>query len=302
MEATVAGSGGEPMLACPEIGLPRLYRGKVREMFEAGPERLLMVATDRLSAFDVVFDQGIPGKGEVLTRLSALWFGATAGIVPGHMLSMDLAGLGLAEPAVRLLSGRAMLVRRAARIDVECVVRGYLAGSGWREYQRQGTVCGIPLPPGLRLNDRLPEPVFTPALKNDTGHDENVSFDVVASRFGAEVAQRLRDLSLRLYAFGAERCARVGILLADTKFEFGMAAGSLTLIDEVFTPDSSRFWPADRHHPGQPIDSLDKQPIRDYAQSTGWNLEPPAPRLPPEIVARCAERYREALARVQAAL
>jgi len=299
---TDAPVAGQVLLACPELGLPRLHRGKVRELFAVGEDRLLLVATDRLSAFDVVFPQGIPGKGEALTRISALWFGVTAGVVPGHLLSVAPPDFGVAPAHHGLLAGRSMLVWRARRIDVECVVRGYLAGSGWKEYQRQGTLCGLPLPRGLVLNAALPEPIFTPALKNDVGHDENVSFAALAARHGEDLARQLRATSLRLYALGAEHCARAGILLADTKFEFGFVGDTLTLIDEVCTPDSSRFWPADRYRPGEPIDSLDKQPIRDYVQASGWNLEPPAPDLPAEIIARSAARYQEALRRVRAAL
>ncbi len=310
--APIPPPGPPPMLECPDLGLPRLHRGKVREMFAIDAERLLLVATDRLSAFDVVFPQGIPGKGEVLTRISALWFQATGRVVPGHLLTLELDGLGLPPDTARRLHGRSMVVRRARRIDVECVVRGYLSGSGWREYQQSGTVCGIALPPGLRLNDRLPEPVFTPALKNDAGHDENVSFGVLCERAGHARAEELREVSLRLYRFGAERLAAAGLILADTKFEFGLVGpppvdgrpdpGTLTLIDEVFTPDSSRIWPVEQYRPGEPVDSLDKQPVRDFVQSIGWNLEPPAPALPPAIVAETAHRYQEALRRVRAAL
>jgi len=290
------------LLACPDIGLPRLHRGKVREMFALGDDRLLLVATDRLSAFDVVFGQGVPGKGRVLTQLSALWFRATAPRAPGHLITTDLGGAGLSAAHLEVLSGRSMIVRRAARIDVECVVRGYLAGSAWKEYQQRGTACGIALPPGLPMNSRLPEPIFTPALKNDVGHDENVPFQAVAERLGQEMAARLRAVSVDLYGFAAERCAAVGILLADTKFEFGLVDGRLTVIDELLTPDSSRLWPAEAYRPGEPVDSLDKQPIRDYVQSIGWNLEPPAPALPDAVVRRSAERYREALERLRRAL
>lgn len=290
------------MWECPEIGLQRLHRGKVREMFAVGADRLLLVATDRLSAFDVVFAQGIPGKGEVLTQMSALWFHATAGMVPGHLITTDIAGIGLTPADQAGLSGRSMVVRRARRIDVECVVRGYLAGSAWKEYRQKGTACGVPLPPGLPLNGRLPEPIFTPALKSDQGHDENVSLSVVAAHYGADVTDAVANLSLQLYAFASARYADAGILLADTKFEFGFVGDTLTVIDELFTPDSSRLWPVDRYRAGEPVDSLDKQPIRDYVQSIGWNLEPPAPSLPEEVLVRSGERYREALRRVRVAL
>ncbi len=290
------------MLACPDLPLTRLHRGKVREMFAVDGDRLLLVATDRLSAFDVVFGQGIPGKGKVLTGMSELWFGATGHILPNHFLTGALEGLPLDEGQRALLAGRSMVVHRARRVDVECVVRGYLSGSGWKEYQKTGATGGIPLPAGLVMNGRLPEPIFTPALKNDTGHDENVSLAIVADRYGAELANRLRDVSLALYGFGAARCARAGILLADTKFEFGFVGDQLTVIDEVLTPDSSRFWSADRYTPGKAIDSLDKQPIRDFVQAAGWNMEPPAPELPEDVVARSAERYQEALRRVRTAL
>lgn len=292
----------EVLLACPDLALTRLHRGKVREMFAVDGDRLLLVATDRLSAFDVVFGQGIPGKGQVLTGMSELWFGATGQIVPNHFLTDSLEGLPLDDGQRALLAGRSMVVRRARRVDVECVIRGYLSGSGWKEYQKSGATGGIPLPPGLVLNGKLPEPIFTPALKNDTGHDENVSLAIVADRYGAELANRLRDVSLELYGFGAARCAKAGILLADTKFEFGLVDGELTVIDEILTPDSSRFWPAERYTPGKAIDSLDKQPIRDFVQATGWNMEPPAPELPAEVVAHSAERYQEALRRVRTAL
>lgn len=286
------------LLTCPDLGIPRVHRGKVREMFDLG-DRLLMVATDRLSAFDVVFPTGIPGKGRVLTELSVLWFRATAHMVPNHLLTTSTGGLGLAPEHEALLAGRSMVVRRARRIDVECVVRGFLAGSGWKEYRESGAVCGVKLPPGLRLNSRLPEPIFTPALKSDQGHDENVSFEEVARRIGQETAARLRDLSLELYEFARTRAERAGILLADTKLEFGWVDGELTLIDEVFTPDSSRYWPMDRWREGEPIDSLDKQPVRDWAESSGWNKEPPAPPLPPGLVAETAARYRDVLERLR---
>lgn len=291
----------EALLTAGEIGLPLRHKGKVREVFDLG-EHLLFVATDRLSAFDVVFAEGIPGKGRVLTELSALWFRATEHIAPNHLVTTDVSGLGLRPDVAARLTGRSTVGRKTERIDVECVVRGYLAGSGWKEYQRDRTVCGVPLPGGLQLNSRLPEPIFTPALKNDAGHDENVPESRVAELYGAETTAWLRETSLRLYQFAAERAAQAGIILADTKFEFGRAGDEIILIDEIFTPDSSRFWPENRYVLGEPIDSLDKQPVRDYVETTGWNKQPPAPPLPPHVVAECAARYEDALARLRQVL
>ena len=292
----------EVLLTVPDLGLRRLHRGKVREMFEIDADRLLMVATDRLSAFDVVFPQGIPGKGRVLTQMSALWFDATRHIVPNHLITTDLSGLDLPGAVRPLLEGRSMVVRRARRIDVECVVRGYLAGSGWKEYQAAGTVCGIPLPDGLQLSSRLPEPIFTPALKNDLGHDENVPEAEVRRRFGDEVTDFIKEKALVLYAFAAGVAEKAGILLADTKLEFGFAGDGIVLIDEVFTPDSSRYWPADRYRVGEPVDSLDKQPVRDYVERTGWNKQPPAPQLPEELIQETARRYADVLERLRRVL
>lgn len=291
----------EALLTAGEIGLPLRHKGKVREVFDLG-DHLLFVATDRLSAFDVVFAEGIPGKGRVLTELSALWFRATEHIAPNHLVTTDVSGLGLRPDVAARLTGRSTVGRKTERIDVECVVRGYLAGSGWKEYQRDRTVCGVPLPGGLQLNSRLPEPIFTPALKNDEGHDENVPESRVAELYGAETTAWLRETSLRLYQFAAERAAQAGIILADTKFEFGRAGDEIILIDEIFTPDSSRFWPENRYVLGEPIDSLDKQPVRDYVETTGWNKQPPAPPLPPHVVAECAARYEDALARLRQVL
>ena len=290
------------LLSCPELGLRRIHKGKVREMFELPDDRLLLVASDRLSAFDVVFPQGIPGKGRVLTQLSVLWFGATRGICANHLLTTSVSDLGIAPEAVGALEGRSMVVRKTKRIDVECVVRGYLAGSGWKEYQQSRSVCGIPLPEGLQLNSKLPEPIFTPALKNDVGHDENVSEARVREIYGDKVTDWLRDTSLALYMLAAAKAAEVGIILADTKFEFGMVGDEIILIDEVFTPDSSRYWPADRYVPGKPIDSLDKQPIRDYVESIGWNKQPPAPELPDALIAETSARYEDALLRLASVL
>lgn len=290
------------LLTVPDPGLRRLHRGKVREMFELDADRLLMVATDRLSAFDVVFPQGIPGKGRVLTQLSALWFGATRHIVANHLVSDDLGGLGLPGDVRRLLEGRSLVVRRARRIDVECVVRGYLAGSGWKEYQASGTVCGIPLPAGLRLSSRLPEPIFTPALKNDRGHDENVPEAEVRRRLGDAVTDFIKEKSLALYRYAAGVAEKAGMILADTKFEFGFVGDEIVLIDEAFTPDSSRYWPADRYREGEPVDSLDKQPVRDWAEQTGWNKQPPAPELPGELIEETARRYADVLDRLRKVL
>ncbi|HEY8347083.1 MAG TPA: phosphoribosylaminoimidazolesuccinocarboxamide synthase [Symbiobacteriaceae bacterium] len=290
------------MLTCPDLGIPRIHRGKVREIFALPDDRLLMVATDRLSAFDVVFDQGIPEKGRVLTQLSVLWFQATRSICPNHFLTTDLTGLGLPEEVLPLLEGRSMVVRRTRRIDVECVVRGYLAGSGWKEYQQTGSVCGVKLPAGLRMNDRLPEPIFTPALKNDQGHDENVSESRVRELYGDRVTDFLKERSLALYKAAAAKAEAAGIILADTKFEFGFDGDEIILIDEALTPDSSRYWPADRYRPGEPIDSLDKQPIRDYVEQIGWNKRPPAPQLPERLVAETTARYVDVLQRLQRVL
>lgn len=289
------------LLSCPALGKPCLYKGKVREMYDLG-NAMLMVATDRLSAFDVIFPDGIPGKGKTLTQLSALWFQSTRHIIDNHMITTNLTQVGLQPEEMRILDSRSMVVRKAERIDVECVVRGYLAGSGWKEYRQSNTVVGIRLPAGLQLSSRLPEPIFTPALKNDVGHDENVPPERVAEKFGKQVADSLRETSLQLYEFAAQKALEAGIIIADTKFEFGWVDGRLTLIDEVFTPDSSRFWPVESYAEGRAIDSLDKQPIRDYVEAIGWNKEPPAPHLPPEVILRTSERYQDALRRLQAVL
>lgn len=286
------------LLTCPDLGLPLLHKGKVREMFDLG-DQLLLVATDRLSAFDVVFPDGIPSKGRVLTQLSSLWFDATRGLVPNHLITTDVANLPVPESAKASLAGRTMVCKKAKRIDVECVVRGYLAGSGWKEYQKTQSVCGVALPPGLQLSSKLPEPIFTPALKNDVGHDENVSIEEVAKLYGADLANQLKAISIKLYEYGAEQAAKAGIILADTKFEFGFVDGQLTVIDEIFTPDSSRYWPQDKYQVGVSIDSLDKQPVRDWAEATGWNKQPPAPQLPAELITEVAARYQGVLEQLQ---
>jgi phosphoribosylaminoimidazole-succinocarboxamide synthase len=273
-------------------------RGKVRDIYEAGDD-LLMVATDRVSAFDVVLPTPIPGKGQVLTGLSLHWFEKTAGIVANHVITAD-AGAFPPPFSSRSaeLAGRAMLVRRARVIPIECVARGYLSGSGWKEYRTTGRVCGISLPDGLVESDRLPEPIFTPATKEASGHDVNISLEEMADRVGRGLAERLKELTLSLYGFAAQRALERGIVLADTKFEFGFADGELILIDEALTPDSSRFWPADRYSPGGPQPSFDKQYVRDWLDGTGWDHEPPAPSLPAEVVEQTVARYREAYERV----
>lgn len=284
-----------------ETNIPSLHiyaRGKVRDMYDLG-DRLLMVATDRLSAFDVVMREPIPGKGIVLTALSAFWFDYTRDVVPNHLISMDLTDLpSRAQEALPLLEARAMVVRKAKRVDVECVVRGYLAGSGWAEYRKSGICGGHSVVPGLVESARLPEPIFTPATKAEEGHDINITTAQMANLVGTDLAQRLEELSLRLYATAAARCQERGIILADTKFEFGLLDGKVILIDEVLTPDSSRFWPADSYAPGGPQPSFDKQYVRDYLDSTGWDHEPPPPPLPTDVLAQTTAKYREAYQRI----
>ncbi|MGH2781293.1 MAG: phosphoribosylaminoimidazolesuccinocarboxamide synthase [Thermoleophilaceae bacterium] len=278
-------------------GLPLVHRGKVRETYEVDDRHLLLVATDRLSAFDVVFDQPIPDKGAVLTRLSAWWFEQLAALGRSHFVSAEPARLP--EPARSPeLAPRSMLVRRADRVDAECVVRGYLAGSGWAEYQRSGTVCGHALPSGLREADRLPAPIFTPSTKAEVGHDENITRGELADLVGAELAGRLEERSIALYAEGARRAEAVGLILADTKFEFGWIDGELAVIDELLTPDSSRFWDGERYAPGSSPQSFDKQFVRDFVAASGWNKEPPAPQLPDEVIRGTRDRYVAAYERL----
>jgi phosphoribosylaminoimidazole-succinocarboxamide synthase len=278
-------------------GLALLHRGKVRETYAVGDDRLLLVATDRLSAFDVVFEQPIPDKGRLLTALSAFWFTELRSLGPTHFLSIDVDQL---PPPARTaeLAGRVTLARRAQRIDAECVVRGYLAGSGWAEYRGSGEVGGHRLPVGLREADRLPEPIFTPSTKAEVGHDENITRGQLAEMVGADLARELEERSLALYRAGAERAAEVGLILADTKFEFGWIDGEVALIDELLTPDSSRFWDAALYQPGASPPSFDKQYVRDFVAGSGWNREPPAPRLPDEVVAGTRERYATAYERL----
>jgi phosphoribosylaminoimidazole-succinocarboxamide synthase len=285
--------------------LPLFRRGKVREMYEVDDERLLMVASDRVSAFDVVMAEPIPGKGAVLTALSAFWFRKTSDLVRNHLISDAADDLPAHLQAMDdSIAGRWLLVRRAERIDIECVVRGYLSGSAWVEYRRLGTVAGEALPAGMVESQRLEEPIFTPAIKAESGHDENISRAQLAEMVGAERAQLLEDLSHTLYAAGADHASSRGLILADTKFEFGVVDGEMILIDEALTPDSSRYWPADQYAPGGPQPSFDKQFLRDFLQlqveSTGWNKEPPPPRLPPDVIAGTAARYEEALRRLTA--
>ncbi len=272
--------------------LPKIGSGKVREIYDLG-DQLLLVASDRISTYDVVHPTRIPDKGSVLTGLSTFWFERTTDIVPNHLLSVTD---GVPEEA----RGRGMIVRKLEMLPVECIVRGYLSGSGWKDYQRTGEVCGIPVPDGLRESDQLPEPIFTPSTKALEGHDENIDFDRAAELLGdRELAERVRDVSIAVYKFAAEHARSRGIILADTKFELGLDAdGTLTLGDEVCTPDSSRFWPADEYAPGRGQPSFDKQFVRDWASSTGWDRTPPAPAIPDDVVARTREKYIEAYERV----
>jgi phosphoribosylaminoimidazole-succinocarboxamide synthase len=275
-------------------GLPPPRRGKVRDIYELA-DGLLIVATDRVSAFDVVLPDGIPGKGRVLTTVSTFWFGYLSHIVPHHLVSTEVRDFPSAcQRYQAMLAGRSMLVKKAAPLPVECIVRGYLAGSGWQEYRASGTVCGIPLPKGLRESERLPEPIFTPSTKAEAGaHDENIPFSEVERLIGKDLAVKVRDISLALYRKAHAFAQTKGFFLADTKFEFGMRDGDLVWIDEAFTPDSSRFWRADVYQPGAPQESYDKQIIRNYLISLGWDRRPPAPHLPPEIIAQAAARYQE---------
>jgi phosphoribosylaminoimidazole-succinocarboxamide synthase len=275
-------------------GVERYARGKVRDVYSAG-DNLLIVATDRISAFDYILATGIPDKGRVLTQLSVFWFDFLREITPTHFLSADCGDYPAPLGQFRdQLEGRSMLVKRARMIEVECVARGYLAGSGWKEYRQSGTVCGIRLPPGLQESDKLPEPIFTPSTKAQTGHDENISLDALVAVVGQDLAGRLRDLTLAIYGRAAEYAAARGVIIADTKFEFGFVGDQLVLADEVLTPDSSRFWPAETWRPGGPQPSYDKQYVRDYLESIHWNKQPPAPPLPAEVAGKTSEKYQQA--------
>ena len=284
-----------PLLETRLNGLAPHRQGKVRDIFDLG-DTLLLVATDRISAFDYVLGSGIPDKGKVLTQLSAFWFAQTADLVPNHLLTMEVS----AYPAelrrhADILAGRSMLVKKTNPVPIECVARGYLSGSGWKEYTATGSVCGITLPPGLREADRLPQPIFTPATKATSGHDLNVSEAEAGRHVGDALVRTLRDLTLALYRRGAAHAASRGIILADTKFEFGLLpSGEILLIDEVMTPDSSRYWPADRYVAGGPQPSFDKQYVRDYLESISWNKQPPVPSLPEDVIARTREKYLDA--------
>jgi phosphoribosylaminoimidazole-succinocarboxamide synthase len=265
-------------------GLKLRGRGKVRDIYDDG-ERLLIVATDRISAFDYILASGIPDKGRLLTQMTLFWLDFLRDVVPNHFLSSDVpAGL----------EGRAMWVKRCEMIELECVARGFISGSGWKDYQRTGAICGIPLPAGLKESDQLPEPIFTPATKAQTGHDENISFETAAKLVGADLAAQLRDLTLAIYKKAADYARTRGIIIADTKFEFGIYDGRITLADEVLTPDSSRFWPLSSYQPGRAQPSYDKQYVRDYLESIHWNKQPPAPALPDEVALRTSEKYKEA--------
>jgi phosphoribosylaminoimidazole-succinocarboxamide synthase len=277
-------------------GLKLRGRGKVRDIYELG-DKLLIVATDRLSAFDVVLPTPIPDKGKVLTQISLYWFETLANIVPNHVISgTDFSGA--LAPYAASLQGRGMVVRKTEPLPVECVVRGYISGSGWKDYQKNGAICGISLPAGLHESDKLPKPIFTPSTKATTGHDENISFEETVAQIGRPLAEKIRDTSLEIYQQASDRAAKHGIIIADTKFEFGLIGGELIWIDEALTPDSSRFWPADQYTPGKAQPSFDKQYVRDYLERIGWNKQAPGPDLPADVVTATQAKYREAYEKV----
>jgi len=284
----------ETILQLELPGVKKLKSGKVREVFDLG-DKLLFVASDRISAFDVIMPNGIPRKGEVLTQISYFWFGQTESFQPNHLLSRanDPLPKNL-KPFADKIARRSMIVKKCQPLAIECVVRGYLAGSGWKEYQKSQTVCGIKLPAGLKESSELPEPIFTPATKAETGHDENISFDEARKITGDEIAERARAASLKIYNFARDYARKRGIIIADTKFEFGLFDGKLILIDEVLTPDSSRFWPADKYQPGRGQPSFDKQFVRDYLETLTWDKTPPGPKLPDDVVAKTSATYLEA--------
>jgi phosphoribosylaminoimidazole-succinocarboxamide synthase len=279
-------------------GLTLQRRGKVRDVYDLG-DSLLIVATDRISAFDYVLGSGIPDKGKVLTQLSAFWFDHVGDLVPHHVLAIDVDTFpAVTRPHRDILRGRSMVVKKTDPLPVECIARGYLSGSGWKDYQRTGSVCGVPLPAGLRDSDRLPQTIFTPATKAESGHDENISEAQAGDIVGHDLIHQMRELTLKVYERGVVHAAECGIIIADTKFEFGLLDGQLILIDEVLTPDSSRFWPADAYVPGQPQPSFDKQFVRDHLEAIGWNKQPPVPSLPDEVVSRTRDKYVEAYRRL----
>ena len=290
----------EPLYESRIQSLKLRHRGKVRDIYDIDDRHMLIVTTDRLSAFDVVMNDPIPGKGRVLTAMSAFWFNRTRALIPNQLTDIPLAQV-LTDPTERQqVEGRAVVVRKLKALPVEAIVRGYLVGTGWKEYQQSGTVCGIKLPVGLRQADKLPQPIFTPSTKAAVGsHDENIDFEQAARLLGADIAARVRDAALSIYKECADYALTRGIIIADTKFEFGLDEhGTLTLIDEVLTPDSSRFWPADQYRPGANPPSFDKQYVRDWLEASGWNKKPPPPTLPAEVIARTAEKYHEALRRL----
>jgi len=278
--------------------LPRLGKGKVRDIYAVGADKMLIVTSDRLSAFDVVLSDPIPDKGRVLNEMANFWFDRLGHIVPNQLTGIDPESV-VAEDERSQVRGRAVVVKKLKPLPIEAVVRGYIIGSGWKDYQRSGKICGIELPRGLQQAQRLPEPIFTPATKAESGHDENISFEEVEKRIGADLARKVRDISIRLYKEASEYAASKGIIIADTKFEFGLNDNNeLVLIDEVLTADSSRFWPKDSYQVGISPPSYDKQFVRDYLETLDWNKEPPAPKLPPDVIARTSEKYREALQRL----
>ena len=293
-------SGPTPIVQTELDGLSLLNRGKVRDLYDLG-DALLVVTTDRVSAFDVVLPTAIPGKGAVLTAMSEFWFDLLGDIVPNHLITTDVEAMGPAVEAHKdVLRGRTMLVRKAEPLPVECVVRGYITGSGWKDYQATGEICGIPVRPGMQQAEPFDEVLFTPATKAETGHDENIDFETFCRIIGPDLGQRIRELSVRIYETGRDHARARGIILADTKFEFGLIEGELILIDEVLTPDSSRFWDAQEYALGISPPSFDKQIVRDWVKAEGWDGEPPAPALPDAVVARTAARYQEALERLTA--
>lgn len=288
----------EPILQLELPGIKKIKSGKVREMFDLG-DRLLLVASDRISAFDVIMPNGIPRKGEVLTQISHFWFEKFSSLVPNHLLAKAHDPLPKElQPFADKLALRSMIVKKAKPLAIECIVRGYLAGSGWKEYQKSRTVCGIKLPEGLKESSELPEPLFTPSTKAEEGHDENISFEEAKKIVGENLAAQARDLSLKIYKAGRDYARQRGIIIADTKFEFGVFEGKLILIDEVLTPDSSRFWPADKYSPGHGQPSFDKQFVRDYLETLAWDKTPPGPKLPEDIVSKTSAKYLEAYERL----